>query len=91
MAKAFDKMNKHALFIKLMNNNCPMTLINILDCWYDKSFASVKWGDTFVKFVGFSNIALRYSFAYLCVCHCMRAVSSSIDIFGMRIVIAQGT
>jgi len=42
MAKAFDKMNTHALFIKLMNSNCPMTLINILDCWYDKICASVK-------------------------------------------------
>ena len=41
-----DKMNKHALFIKLMNNKCPLILINILDCWYDKSFTCIKWGDT---------------------------------------------
>ena len=41
-----DKMNKHALFIKLMNNRCPLNLINILDCWCDKSFARIKWGDT---------------------------------------------
>jgi len=31
MAKTFDKMNKHALFIKLLNNNCPMIQINILE------------------------------------------------------------
>ena len=44
MAKAFDKMNKNALFIKLLKNKCPITFINILNCWYDKSFACVKWG-----------------------------------------------
>ena len=47
MSKAFDKMNRHALFIKLMNRNCPLVLINILDCWYAKNFASVKWGDSY--------------------------------------------
>ena len=44
MAKAFDKMNKYALFIKLLNNNCPLTLINLLDCWYAKSYACIRWG-----------------------------------------------
>ena len=44
MAKAFDKMNKNALFIKLLNNKCPLTFINILHCWYSKAFACVKWG-----------------------------------------------
>jgi len=43
MQKAFEKMNKYALFLKLMNNNCPVALINILDCWYSKEFAMVKW------------------------------------------------
>lgn len=51
MSKAFDKMNKHALFVKLMNRNCPLVLINILDCWYAKNFASVKWGDSYSPFV----------------------------------------
>ena len=51
MAKAFDKMNKHALFIKLMNNHCPLTLINILDCWYAKSYACVRWGDAMSSLV----------------------------------------
>jgi hypothetical protein len=44
MAKAFDKMNRNALFIKLLNNNCPLAFINILSSWFNKSFASVKWG-----------------------------------------------
>jgi hypothetical protein len=51
MSKAFDKMNRHALFIKLMNRNCPLVLINILDCWYAKNIACVKWGDSYSPFV----------------------------------------
>ena len=51
MAKAFDKMNKNALFIKLLNNHCPLTFINILACWYNKSYASVKWGSALSSLV----------------------------------------
>ena len=58
MARAFDKMNKHALFTKLMNNKCPLTLINILDCWYDKSFACIKWGDTLSDIYNFQSLSL---------------------------------
>ena len=28
LQKAFDKTNSHSLFIKLINRNCPMKLIN---------------------------------------------------------------
>ena len=45
MSKAFDKMNRYALFIKLLNRNCPIGFINLLDCWYGKSNTCVKWGD----------------------------------------------
>ena len=34
----------NALIIKLLNNKCPLTFINILACWYDKSYANVTWG-----------------------------------------------
>lgn len=34
VAKAFDKLNRYALFIKLMKRKCPLGLINVLDCWY---------------------------------------------------------
>ena len=44
LKKAFDKMNKYALFIKLLQRNCPITFIILLDCWFSKVFASVKWG-----------------------------------------------
>ncbi len=46
MEKAFDKMNRHALFIKLMKRGCPLTLINILNDWFEKSSSSVRWGDS---------------------------------------------
>ena len=45
LTKAFDKMNRHALFIKLLNRNCPVALINILDCWFSKTSACIRWGD----------------------------------------------
>ena len=51
LSKAFDKLNKYALFIKLMNKKCPITLISILECWYDKNSACVKWGTYFSPFV----------------------------------------
>jgi len=45
--KAFDQDNKYTLFLKLLNNNCPIMLINILDYWYSKVFTLVKWGNCF--------------------------------------------
>ena len=44
-------MNKYALFIKLIHRNCPVVLINLLDCWYLKIFTCVKWGSCFSSFV----------------------------------------
>lgn len=51
LAKAFDKVNKYALFIKLIKRGCPMNFINLLDSWYDKCFTCVKWGDSLSNFV----------------------------------------
>ena len=51
LSKAFDKMNRFALFIKLMKRNCPILLINVLDCWYAKSVTCVKWGSTLSRYV----------------------------------------
>ena len=54
MSKAFDKMNRFALFIKLMKRNCPIWFITILNCWYEKSFTCVKWFDALLQFVTLS-------------------------------------
>ena len=51
MSKAFDKLNRHAIFIKLMNRHCPMSFINILDCWFFKTIACVKWGEYMSSFI----------------------------------------
>lgn len=43
VAKAFDKVNHHALFLKLMDRNIHRNLIQLLSKWYNKIFAIVKW------------------------------------------------
>ena len=42
MAKAFDKVNHYALFIKLLDRNVPLAIMNILINWYSVSAAVVR-------------------------------------------------
>jgi hypothetical protein len=51
LAKAFDKVNKYALFIKLLQRGCPTGLVDLLDSWYSKCFTCVKWGSSLSNFV----------------------------------------
>ena len=51
LAKAFDKVNKYALFIKLLKRGCPLKFIELLDNWYDKCFTCVKWGNSLSRFI----------------------------------------
>jgi len=51
LSKAFDKLNRYALFIKLMKKNCPSGFNNLLDCWFAKTVTCVKWGDVLSDFV----------------------------------------
>jgi hypothetical protein len=44
LSKAFDKMNHHALFIKLSKRNFPAQLMNIFERWFSISATCVKWG-----------------------------------------------
>ena len=44
LSKAFDRMNHHALFIKLMKRNIPVNLLSILELWFSVSMTCVKWG-----------------------------------------------
>jgi len=50
LSKAFDKMNRHALFLKLLNRKFPVQLINIIVHWFNISATYVKWGDRFSGF-----------------------------------------
>ena len=43
LSKAFDKMNHHALFIKLIKRNIPVELLCILESWFSSCYTCVKW------------------------------------------------
>ena len=45
LSKAFDKINHHALYIKLMKRQVPNKLLDILENWLCGSYACVKWGN----------------------------------------------
>ena len=48
LSKAFDKVNHHALFIKLMKRNLPVALLDILENWL-KTASQVSNGTTFSR------------------------------------------
>jgi len=50
LTKAFDKMNHHGLFIKLMEKFIPVNLLSFLEMWFALCFTSVKWGTTYSSF-----------------------------------------
>jgi len=50
LSKAFDKMNHHGLFIKLMERNIPMNLLMLLEHWF--AIECVKWGSIMSRFIG---------------------------------------
>jgi len=49
-----DKINKYALFIKLMNRKCPIGFIDLLYNWYNKSVTCVRWGNVLSRYVQLS-------------------------------------
>jgi hypothetical protein len=49
ISKAFDKINHHALFIKLMKRKVPFVLIQILINWYSKCLCQVRWESALSK------------------------------------------
>ena len=42
LSKAFDKVNHHALLMKLMKRNLPVVLIDILENWLKNCSSMVK-------------------------------------------------
>jgi len=53
LKKAFDKMNHHGLFIKLMDRMLPNKLLATLEYWFSICFTCVRWG---AKFSGFFKL-----------------------------------
>ena len=43
VSKAFDKMNHHGMFIKLMNRRVPVSLLSMLENWFSNCITYVKW------------------------------------------------
>jgi hypothetical protein len=51
LSKAFDKVNLHALFIKLMKRHIPVELLETLEQWLNNCWTCVKWKDIFSHFL----------------------------------------
>ena len=47
VSKAFDRMNHHGLFLKLMQRNLPNNVLMVIEDWFSKCFTSVRWGHSF--------------------------------------------
>jgi len=43
LSKAFDKVNHHGLFLKLMPKHIPVQLLALLENWLSSCFSCVKW------------------------------------------------
>jgi hypothetical protein len=43
LAKAFDKMNHHGLFIRLMHRQIPVNLLSLIEKWFAISVTCIKW------------------------------------------------
>ena len=50
LSKAFDKMNHHGLFVRLMEKRIPVKLLTLLEKWFANGVTCVKWGTTFSVF-----------------------------------------
>lgn len=51
LRKAFDKMNHHGLFIKLMDKMLPNNLLCLLEYWFNICSTCVRWGDSFSNLI----------------------------------------
>ena len=54
-SKAFDRLVHSGLYIKLMDRNTPLVLLEIIISWYNGLMCRVKWGETLSPW--FSNTA----------------------------------
>ena len=43
ISKAFDRMNHHGLFVKLMQRQIPVNLLVAIENWFDKCYTCVRW------------------------------------------------
>jgi hypothetical protein len=50
LSKAFDKMNHHGLFVKLMQRYIPVNLLLVIENWFSLSVTCVRWGSILSNF-----------------------------------------
>ena len=50
LSKAFDKMNHHGLYIKLMERTLPLEILRILETWFHNGNCCIRWGKLFSTF-----------------------------------------
>ena len=46
ISKAFDRMNHHGLFLKLMQRKIPVSVLRVIEDWFAKCATCVRWGST---------------------------------------------
>ena len=46
-SKAFDRVDHNVLIAKLNSRKLPACFINVISCWYDKLYSSVRWNSMF--------------------------------------------
>jgi len=51
LKKAFDKMNWHGLFLKLMDRMLPVNALRTFEYWFSICSTCVRWGDSFSNFI----------------------------------------
>ena len=49
LSKALDKMNRHGLFIKLMERHVPTNLLAVIEKWFACGLTCLKWGNVFSR------------------------------------------
>ena len=47
ITKAFDRMNNHGLFVKLMHRFVPLTLLTVLEEWFAICSTCVNWNSVY--------------------------------------------
>ena len=47
ISKAFDRMNHHGLFLKLMQRKVPVNLLCVIENWFNTCMTCVRWCSTF--------------------------------------------
>ena len=54
-SKAFDRVDHHALFLKLLRRNLPPVVVRLLLFWYQQQSVQIRWQSSLSQPFGVSN------------------------------------